>query len=46
MALQLSISTISLIQVNTFVNRLTGPAIGLTAWGMFVVSKSTILTVL
>ena len=33
-------------QLTVFLNRFTGPPIGLTAAGMFVVDKSTILTVL
>ena len=33
-------------QLTTFLNRLTGPPIGMTAAGMFVIDKSTILTVL
>ena len=32
-------------QTNTFVNRLSGPSIGFTAMGMFVVNKPMILTV-
>ena len=38
-------SVLYLFQVNLFLNRLSGPSIGLTAMGMFVVDKPTILTV-
>ena len=32
-------------QVTTFLNRLSGPSIGVTALGMFVVNKPMILTI-
>ena len=38
-------SVLFFFQVNLFLNRLSGPSIGLTAMGMFVVDKPTILTV-
>ena len=36
---------LSFFQAYVFLNRLTGTPIGLTAYGMFVVNKPTILTV-
>lgn len=33
------------LEVNMFLNKLTGTSIGLTAWDMFVINKPTLLTV-
>ena len=39
------INIFNALQVYTFLNRVSGPPIGLTAMGMFVVNKPMILTV-